>query len=145
MTRSTRYLLDTNIMSDLVRHPQGRIAQWIAQVGETAVCTSIVVASELRFGAAKRNAAALTAQVETILAAIDVCPFDTPADREYAQLRHHLEQAGTPIGPNDMLIAAHALATESTLVTANQREFSRVPRLSVENWLEVLPNQGNGV
>lgn len=134
-----RYLLDTNILSDLVCHPQGRIAACIAQVGEAAVCTSMIVASELRFGAAKRNAFKLTAQVETILAVMDVCSFDTPADHEYAKLRLHLEQAGTPIGPNDMLIAAHALATESTLVTANTSEFSRVPRLRVENWFESLP------
>ena len=92
-----RYLLDTHILSDLVRHPQGRVAACIAQVGEGSVCTSIIVASELRFGAAKRNAPKLTAQVEVILAAIDVRPFDTPADHEYAKLRLHLEQAGTPI------------------------------------------------
>jgi tRNA(fMet)-specific endonuclease VapC len=141
VTRTPRYVLDTNILSDLVRHPQGRIAQGIAQVGEKAVSTSMIVASELRFGAVKRNAAKLTAQVETILAAMDVRPFDTPADREYAQLRHHLEQSGPPIGPNDMLIAAHALATESILVTANTSEFSRVPGLTVENWLETLPKR----
>jgi len=139
MIRTPHYLLDTNILSDLVRHPQGAIAQGIARVGEKAVCTSIIVASELRFGATKRNAARLTAQIETILAAIEVRPFDTPADHEYARLRHHLEQAGTPIGPNDMLIAAHALATESILVTANKSEFTRIPGLTVENWLEVPP------
>lgn len=140
MTRAARYMLDTNILSDMVRQPQGRIAQRIARVGEEAVCTSIIVASELRFGAAKRNSAKLAKQVETILGAIDVRPLDTPADLEYARLRHHLEQAGTPIGPNDMLIAAHALATESILVTANKSEFSRVPGLTVENWLEALPS-----
>ncbi len=139
MIRTPHYLLDTNILSDLVRHPQGAIAQGIARVGEKAVCTSIIVASELRFGATKRNAARLTAQIETILAAIEVLQFDTPADHEYARLRHHLEQAGTPIGPNDMLIAAHALATESILVTANKSEFTRIPGLTVENWLEAPP------
>jgi tRNA(fMet)-specific endonuclease VapC len=140
MTRSPHYLLDTNILSELVRHPQGAVAQGIARVGENAVCTSIIVASELRFGAAKRNAPRLAAQVEAILSAIEVRPFDTPADHEYARLRLHLEQAGTPIGPNDMLIAAHALAIESILVTANTGEFSRVPGLTVENWLEAPPN-----
>lgn len=140
MTRAPHYLLDTNILSELVRHPQGTVAQGIAGVGENAVCTSIIVASELRFGAAKRNAPRLAAQVETILSAIEVRPFDTPADHEYARLRLHLEQAGTPIGPNDMLIAAHALAIESILVTANTGEFSRVPGLTVENWLEAPPN-----
>jgi tRNA(fMet)-specific endonuclease VapC len=140
MTGAARYMLDTNILSDLVRQPQGEIAQGIARVGEKAVCTSIIVASELRFGAAKRNSAKLAQQVEAILGAIDVRPFDTPADLEYAKLRRYLEQSGTPIGPNDMLIAAHALATESILVTANRSEFSRVPGLTVENWLEALPN-----
>ena len=141
MIRTPRYLLDTNILSDLVRHPQGAIAQGIARAGEKAVCTSIIVASELRFGASKRNAARLTAQVEAILAAMEVRPFDTPADHEYAKLRLHLERVGTPIGPNDMLIAAHALAAESILVTANASEFVRVPGLVVENWLEPLPEQ----
>jgi len=139
VSRTRCYLLDTNILSDLVRYPQGRIAQRIAHVGEKAVCTSMIVASELRFGAAKKNAEKLTAQVETILAAMTVHPFEPPADREYAKLRHDLEQAGTPIGPNDMLIAAHALATDCILVTAKEREFARVPGLTVENWLEMPP------
>lgn len=133
------YLLDTNILSDLVRHPQGRIAQCIADVGEKSVCTSVIVASEMRFGAAKRGASKLAAQVEAILAAMEVRPFDVPADREYAKLRLHLEHGGTPIGPNDMLIAAHALATEAILVTANVSEFSRVRGLALENWLEAMP------
>lgn len=135
-----RYLLNTNILSDLVRHPQGRITACIAQVGEKSVCTSMIVASELRFGAAERNASRLTAQVEAILAAMEILPFDKPADREYANLRLHLERAGTPVGPNDMLIAAHALASESILVTANTDEFARVPGLIVENWLEGASN-----
>jgi len=140
MTGAAHYMLDTNILSGLVRQPQGEIAQRIARVGEQAVCTSIIVASELRFGAAKRNSAKLAERVEAILGAIDVRPFDTPADLEYARLRHHIEQAGTPIGPNDMLIAAHAISTDSILVTANKNEFSRVPELTVENWLETLPS-----
>lgn len=136
-----RYLLDTNILSDLVRHPQGRITACIAQVGEKSVCTSMIVASELRFGAAKRSASRLTAQVEAVLAAMEILPLDKPADREYAKLRLHLERAGTPIGPNDMLIAAHALASESVLVTANTDAFARVPGLAVENWLERMPKR----
>lgn len=130
-----RYLLDTNIVSDLVRHPQGGVAKHIAEVGEETVCTSIIVAAELRFGAEKRNAMRLTDQVEAVLGAIEVLPLDAPADRAYAQLRCRLEMAGHPVGPNDMLIAAHALACECTLVTANVAEFSRVPGLKVINWL----------
>jgi len=139
------YLLDTNILSDLVRHPQGVVAERIAAVGEAAVCTSIVVAAELRFGAAKRNATRLTDQVEAILAAMEVLPLDAPADRVYAELRWALEQSGQPIGPNDMLIAAQALAAEYILVTANVDEFSRVAGLQVENWLADSSRPGKAV
>ncbi len=131
----SRFLLDTNILSDLVRHPQGVVAQRIAAVGEAAVCTSIVVAAELRFGATKRNTPKLTRQVEAILSAMEVLPLDAPTDRLYAQLRWALDQSGQPIGPNDLLIAAHALAADCILVTANVGEFSRVAGLQVVNWL----------
>jgi tRNA(fMet)-specific endonuclease VapC len=130
-----RFLLDTNIVSDLVRQPQGRVARCIAREGERSVCTSIVVAAELRYGAARLGSARLSRQLEAILAALDILPLEEPADRQYAKLRRQLEQRGMPIGPNDLLIAAHALAEECTLVTANEREFSRVPGLKVANWL----------
>lgn len=132
---SPRYLLDTNILSDLVRRPQGVIARRIAEVGEMAVCTSIIVAAELRFGAEKKGAPRLSKQVDELLDVLEILPFDLPADRAYARLRWQLEQAGTPIGPNDMLIASHALASECVLVTGNLDEFSRVDGLRVENWL----------
>ncbi len=132
---SPRYLLDTNILSDLVRYPQGVIARRIEEVGEAAVCTSIIVAAELRFGAARKNSLRLTRQVEAILAAIEVLPLDTPVDRAYAQLRWVLEQSGQVIGPNDMLIAAQAMASQCVLITANLDKFSRIGELQVENWL----------
>ena len=131
----SRYLLDTNILSDLVRNPQGRIASRIADVGEDAIRTSIIVAAELRFGAAKTGSERLALQLERILTAIDILPFDAPADTAYAQLRVHLETSGMPIGGNDMLIAAQALTSECVLVTDNVREFERVSGLRVENWL----------
>jgi tRNA(fMet)-specific endonuclease VapC len=133
---SARYLLDTNILSDLVRHPQGKIAQKIAREGEKSICTSIVVAAELRFGAEKRGSERLSRQLEIILSAIDTLPLGEPADRRYGKLRAHLEERGARIGPNDMLIAAQALALDCTVITAKDREFSRVPGLKVENWLE---------
>jgi tRNA(fMet)-specific endonuclease VapC len=129
------YSLDTNILSDLVRHPQGVVARKISLVGENEICISIIVAAELRFGAAKRNSARLSNQVETILAAMLVVPFDVPTDREYAKLRQLLESSGNSIGPNDLLIAAQARANGQILVTNNVREFTRVPSLQVENWL----------
>lgn len=135
MTTSFQYLLDTNILSALVREPQGRIAKRIEIVGEDAVCTSIIVASELRYGVRKRGSLRMAEQVEAVLSAIPVLAFATPADELYGRIRNELELAGTPIGPNDMLIAAQALARSLVVVTANDGEFSRVKGLRVENWL----------
>jgi tRNA(fMet)-specific endonuclease VapC len=132
---SYAYLLDTNIISDLVRHPTGAIFQRIAQVGEESICTSIVVLCELRYGAQKSGSARLKQQLEQILARMIVLPLDPPVDARYREIRTHLERFGTPIGPNDLLIAAHVLALNLTLVTANVGEFSRVPDLAVVDWL----------
>ncbi len=129
------YLLDTNILSDLVRHPQGEVAAQITKVGEDRICTSIVVAAELRYGATKSNSAKLVERIDVILSALEILPLEAPADRQYAAIRHHLARQGNPIGPNDLLIAAHALSNNLTVVTANIGEFSRVPGLKVENWL----------
>ena len=130
-----RYLLDANILSDLVRHPQGRVADRIREVGESLICTSIIVAAELRFGAEKKGSPRLTAQLESVLGAIDVLAFELPGDATYGLIRARLEQAGTPIGGNDLLIAAHAIALGCTIVTDNEREFARIDGLLVENWL----------
>jgi tRNA(fMet)-specific endonuclease VapC len=131
----SRYLLDTNILSALIRQPQGPVAMRIGQVGEAAVCTSIIVTAELRYGAAKRGSARLTGQLETVLGVLDILPFEAPADAVYAEIRCQLEQAGTPIGGNDLLIAAQAKALGFTMVTDNEREFARVEGLAWENWL----------
>ena len=136
MSRSLSYLLDTNILSDLVRNPGGVVATQISRAGEDSVCTSIVVAAELRSGALKSTSAKLAERIDLILSALEVLPLEIPADREYAALRHHLTRQGTPIGPNDLLIAAHAMALDLTVVTGNIREFLRVPGLKVDNWLE---------
>ncbi len=123
------------MVSDLVRNPQGRIAKRIAEVGEGSICTSIIVAGELRYGAVKSGSEKFSDRVELILSAIEILPLKAPADHEYSKLRHFLTSKGTPIGPNDLLIAAHALGTGLTLVTANVGEFERVPGLAVANWL----------
>jgi tRNA(fMet)-specific endonuclease VapC len=130
-----RYLLDTNVVSDLVRNPQGKVAQHIRKVGEAQICTSIIVAAELRYGAAKKGSPRLSAQLEAVLGALEVLPFETPADAAYGLLRTRLEQAGTPIGANDLLIAAQALALGYTIITDNEKEFARVEDLRRENWL----------
>jgi tRNA(fMet)-specific endonuclease VapC len=130
----TRYLLDTNIISDLVGNPQGKVAKKIARVGEDNICTSIIVAAELRYGCAKSGSVRLTKAVEDILSEITVLPFDAPADTEYGDIRSELEAAGKSIGSNDLLIAAHASALGATVVTANADEFKRVRGLNVANW-----------
>jgi tRNA(fMet)-specific endonuclease VapC len=131
-----RYLLDTNVVSDLVRHPQGRISKRIREVGEAQICTSIIVAAELRYGATKKGIAKAATQLEAVLGALDILPFEVPADTAYGVIRTRLEQIGRPIGGNDLLIAAQAIALGYTIVTDNQGEFARIDGLLRENWLE---------
>lgn len=129
------YLLDTSTLSNLIRQPQGRVAERIAQVGESSVLTSVVVACELRYGAAKRGSRRLTRQVEAVLGALTVRALESDVERIYAAIRVALEKKGTPIGAHDMLIAAHARAIAAVCVTDNVAEFKRVPALKVENWV----------
>jgi tRNA(fMet)-specific endonuclease VapC len=128
-------MLDTNIISDLIRNPQGKAAKRIAKVGEDSICTSVIVAAELRYGCAKSGSTRLLKAVEDVLGEISVLPFDVPADSEYGGIRSELEAVGKPIGGNDLLIAAHACAIGATIVTANTDEFKRIRGVSVENWL----------
>jgi tRNA(fMet)-specific endonuclease VapC len=130
-----RYLLDTNTLSDLLRNPGGRAARRLALVGDTLVCTSIIVACELRYGAVKKGSPRLSERVEAVLGSLEILPLDKESDRRYAEIRAHLNRIGKPIGPNDLLIAAHALALDLALVTNNVAEFTRVPGLRVEDWL----------
>jgi tRNA(fMet)-specific endonuclease VapC len=130
-----RFLLDTNIVSDLVRKPQGRAAEHIRRVGELQVCTSIIVAAELRYGAAKKASTRLARQLEAVLGVLEVLPFEAPADTAYAVIRTRLEQTGRPIGGNNLLIAAQAYALGYTIVTDNEGEFARIDGLIRENWL----------
>lgn len=130
------YLLDTNIISDMIRAPGGSAALHIERVGHASICTSIIVAAELRYGCAKRGSAKLLAKVESLLETIPVLAFDVSADADYGGIRAELEAAGQTIGANDLLIAAHAYALGLTLVTANVREFNRIRGLRVENWLK---------
>jgi tRNA(fMet)-specific endonuclease VapC len=130
-----RYLLDTNIVSDLIRNPQGRVTERVRQIGQAQVCTSIIVAAELRYGVAKKRSSRLATQLEAVLGVLDVLPFEAPADAVYGLIRTRLEQAGTLIGSNDLLIAAQTAALGYTIVTDNEGEFARVEGLPRENWL----------
>lgn len=130
------WMLDTNTLSDLIRNPRGPLVQRLAGIDPQALCTSIVVACELRFGAQRKGSPELTRRVAQLLDSLQVLPFDPPADQHYADIRCALERAGTPIGNHDLFIAAHARSRGLTLVTHNLREFTRVPDLRVEDWLQ---------
>ncbi|MDM0080081.1 type II toxin-antitoxin system VapC family toxin [Variovorax sp. J31P179] len=133
------HLLDTNIISDLMRHPAGKVADRIralaAERPDGEVCTSMVVDGELRFGLARKASPRLNEAYARTMSMIEVRDLPASAAQLYADVRTHLELRGMPIGPNDMLIAAHALALDATLITDNEDEFRRVPHLKIDNWL----------
>ena len=134
----TRYLLDTNILSDLLKNPAGRAAQKISSLPleeRDLLATSIIVAAELRYGVARSGSSTLAARVDQLLNAIDILPLEPKADEHYGRVRSQLEKAGTVIGGNDLLIAAQVLAIDAVLVTDNVREFKRIKGLRIENWL----------
>jgi tRNA(fMet)-specific endonuclease VapC len=130
----SRYLLDTNIVSDLIRNPQGQIAAKLRALPPDAVCTSVIVAGELRFGAAKRGSKELSERAEGVLARLPVLPLTAEVSVAYAAVRMALEAKGQPIGGNDLWIAAQALSEGMVLVTENVREFERVEGLRVDRW-----------
>ena len=129
------FLLDANALSDIVRNPTGPVSRKVVDKGTTAVCTSVVVAAEIFFGVERRASAVFAAKARRLFEKISVLPLEPPADEIYGRVRAALAKAGTPIGPNDLFIAAHALALDAVLVTDNVKEFSRVPGLKIENWL----------
>lgn len=131
-----RYLLDTNIISAIIKQPHSSLAHKTAMLDGRSFCTSIVVASELRFGALLKGSTKLTKQVEAVLSGFNILPLEDPSDHHYADIRAYLQRIGKLIGQNDLFIAAHARALNVTLITANDHEFLRVPDLRVENWLK---------
>ncbi len=130
-----RYLLDTNIVSDIVRHPKGVAATRVAIAEDGSICTSIIVTAELRYGLEKKGSLRLARHLEAVLKGIEILPLEQPVDAAYGRLRAALERTGRLIGPNDLLIAAQALTLDLTLVTAKEGEFRRVDGLRVENWI----------
>lgn len=130
-----RYMLDTNIVSDMIRNPRGKVVRRIADVGEEGLSVSVIVAAELRYGTAKARSPRLSTLVEGVLSRLVVVRYDAPADRHYGSLRAELEAAGEPIGQNDLFIAAHAVTLGLPLVIDDVGELSRIPGLKVENWL----------
>lgn len=130
-----KYLLDTNICIYLIRRKPEIVLKRIQGLQVSDLGISSITLSELEYGVAKsrkqeQNKLALT----EFLTPIEIMPFDDMAAKHYGELRAYLERRGPPIGSLDMLIAAHAVSLQSTLVTNNESEFSRVPGLKIENW-----------
>ena len=128
------YLLDTNIISYIVRDPQGTLAHRVGREEPDDLLTSVVVIGEIEYGFAWQPSPRLERQTSKVLRGIQIIDLDPAAATIYGSIRAELQRLGTPLGANDMWIAAHALALGATLVTANEREFRRVPGLRVENW-----------
>lgn len=134
-----RRTLDTNICSYILRrHPPDMVARF-ANLNRQEVWLSAIVAAELRFGAVKLGAPRFAAAVESWLSGFDVRAWPLEATHHYAQIRAALERSGQPIGGMDLMIAAHALAEDSVVITNNAREFHRVPGLAVEEWAIQMP------
>ncbi len=129
-----RRTLDTNICSYVLRRHPASMLERFAGLDRGQLWLSAIVAAELRFGAVKLASIRFSAAVEAWLAGFDVRPWPAEASRHYANIRAALERAGQPIGNMDLLIAAHAMAEDSVVVTNNAREFLRVPGLAVEEW-----------
>jgi tRNA(fMet)-specific endonuclease VapC len=130
-----RHLLDTNACVDYLT---GRYPKLVARIQSSSpddLCLSSVVVAELQFGA-DHSARRRTnhGRIDALLDEIECLDFDLQAAASYGRVRAQLEAAGTPIGPNDMLIAAHALSRGLSVVTDNVAEFKRVKGLKVDNW-----------
>lgn len=130
-----RRTLDTNICSYILRRHPASMIERFAVLERSELWLSAVVAAELRFGAAKLSSARFSAAVEAWLAGFDVRSWPLDATHHYARTRCALEKSGQPIGAMDLMIAAHAMAEDSVVITNNAREFHRVPGLAVEEWL----------
>jgi tRNA(fMet)-specific endonuclease VapC len=131
-----RYLLDTDVFSEIVRGRHAALMERVSQHALTDFALSLISVGEVRYGqTSKPFGPRRTKRVESLLGTITCLDLDHRVIPHYAKLRAHLERLGTPIGPNDTWIAAHALAEDLTLITGNHREFRRVPGLRVENWL----------
>ena len=129
-----RFMLDTNIVSAIVRDPQGKVLERLLEAGEENVFISIITHGEIWYGVKKNGSEELSKKVSAVTRRLYVAPLQLPSDQRYADVRLSLRH-GQNIGPNDLWIAAHALALDAVLVTDNEREFSRVPGLKIDNWL----------
>jgi tRNA(fMet)-specific endonuclease VapC len=131
-----KFLLDTDILSYIAREASAALMSRMQSADPADLALSVVSRGEIEFGLAARPPKPLTLQrLRGLLDTIPTLPLGPDAALHYGRLRAHLQGSGTPIGANDLWIAAHALAGDRALVTNNEREFKRVPKLRLENWL----------
>jgi tRNA(fMet)-specific endonuclease VapC len=131
-----RFLIDADVFSAIARQKSVSAARRLAELESGSVVLSVVTCAEITFGLEKHPVgAALAARIARLMRVLTVLPLLPTVVPHYAQARTHLERKGTPIGPNDLWLSAHALSEDLTVVTGNTREFNRVPGLRVENWL----------
>jgi tRNA(fMet)-specific endonuclease VapC len=133
-----KYMLDTNIVSYLLRGQFASLEQRILNTAYDQVCISVITAGDLAYGFTRANSsrrlASMQAKLNTLLQAIVTRPLPAGVAAQYGQIRSALEKNGKPIGGNDLWLAAHALEEDLVLVTNNIREFERVEGLKLENW-----------
>lgn len=131
-----RYLLDTNICIYIAKRRPPEVLRRFEQLEVGEVAMSVVTLGELEFGAEKsRDPSAARRNLDLLLELIPALSLSPEVAGHYGRVRLELQRAGTPIGANDLWIAAHALATDLTLVTNNEREFARIGALKMENWV----------
>jgi tRNA(fMet)-specific endonuclease VapC len=130
------FMLDTNICIHIIKRKPLDVIERFKQTEISRIGVSAITLSELSYGVSKsskpqQNQMALA----QFIAPLEILPYGDDAAQYYGTLRTHLEKQGTPIGSLDMLIAAHALSANCTLVTNNEKEFVRIPKLKIENWV----------
>lgn len=132
-----KYMLDTNMCIYIIKKKPVQVLNKLITLNMADVCISSVTLAELMYGVQKsqyqeKNIAAL----EEFISPFEIMSFDDEAAIKYGDIRFFLENIGLPIGPLDLMIAAHAQSLNSILVTNNKKEFSRVPNLNIEDWVE---------
>ncbi len=134
-----KFLIDTNICIYIMNDHPPEVIQKFKKIGVGDVCISSVTVSELHYGACKsKQIKKNMKRLEEFLSPFEIISYDESASECYGKIRSRLEKQGNVIGPLDMLIAAHALSENLTLITNNEKEFKRVKSLKVENWVESL-------
>ncbi len=130
------FLIDTNICIYIMNDHPPQVIQKFREIGVGNICISSITVSELQYGACKsKHIKKNMKRLDEFLSPFEIISYDESASRYYGKIRSHLEKQGNVIGPLDMLIAAHALSENLTVITNNEKEFKRVNALKVENWV----------